>query len=179
VRPGPGTKTVDFGWLWDILNSDDESLLHANSWIFEDCVQNPKFLSKIADTTVESTGNQIAYLSYPRSGNSFLRKYLQNITGIATGADMALEACNVMQLNGFIGEEITDSSVWFTKSHDPQMSPKSVPHKCNKVICCVRNPYDVMVSMMHFITGVNGATINEDFQKDIPELWQEFIRHTT
>jgi len=30
-------------------------------------------------------------MSYPRSGNSFLRKYLQNITGIATGSDMTLE----------------------------------------------------------------------------------------
>jgi len=37
------------------------------------------------------TGTQrslsITYTSYPRSGNTFLRKYLENITGIATGSD--------------------------------------------------------------------------------------------
>lgn len=29
----------------------------------------------------------ISYTSYPRSGNTFLRKYLENITGVATGSD--------------------------------------------------------------------------------------------
>mmetsp|Transcript_10067 Transcript_10067/g.16974 ORF Transcript_10067/g.16974 Transcript_10067/m.16974 type:complete len:130 (-) Transcript_10067:1029-1418(-) len=31
--------------------------------------------------------NAISYTSYPRSGNTFLRKYLENITGVATGSD--------------------------------------------------------------------------------------------
>ena len=29
----------------------------------------------------------ISYTSYPRSGNTMLRKYLENITGVATGSD--------------------------------------------------------------------------------------------
>lgn len=29
----------------------------------------------------------ISYSSYPRSGNTFLRTYLENITGVATGSD--------------------------------------------------------------------------------------------
>ena len=30
----------------------------------------------------------ISYASYPRSGNTFLRKYLENVTGVATGSDV-------------------------------------------------------------------------------------------
>lgn len=33
----------------------------------------------------------ISYTSYPRSGNTFLRKYLENITGIATGSDQFMK----------------------------------------------------------------------------------------
>ena len=33
----------------------------------------------------------ITYASYPRSGNTFLRKYFESITGIATGSDMVMK----------------------------------------------------------------------------------------
>ena len=84
-------------------------------------------------------------------GNSFLRKYLENVSGIATGSDMPLELNIDMQLDFFKGEEICNASVWIRKSHDPMTSPNSVVHKANKIICCVRNPYDTVVSMFHFI----------------------------
>lgn len=90
VIPGPEVKTVDFGSLWEILTSKDESLLEQNSWIFDD-LSDSKYLDLTSATTVESMSEQCAYTSYPRCGNSFLRKYLQNITGIATGSDMSLE----------------------------------------------------------------------------------------
>ena len=35
-------------------------------------------------------GQRIAYTTYPRSGNTFLRKYLDLITGIETGSNMPL-----------------------------------------------------------------------------------------
>ena len=35
-------------------------------------------------------GESVAFQSYPRSGNTFLRKYLEQITGIYTGADMCI-----------------------------------------------------------------------------------------
>ena len=52
-----------------------------------------KYLDLNSQTTVESTGNIVSYASFPRCGNSFLRKYLQLITGVATGSDMSLEFC--------------------------------------------------------------------------------------
>ena len=32
----------------------------------------------------------ISYTSYPRSGNTFLRKYFESILGVATGSDMVM-----------------------------------------------------------------------------------------
>ena len=66
----------------------------------------------------------VSYCSYPRCGNSFLRKYLQNITGILTGSDMMLELGIDLQLSDFKGEGYADASVWIKKSHDPYLTPR-------------------------------------------------------
>ena len=54
-------------------------------------LNDDKYLDVNAERTVESMNQKVGYLSYPRVGNSFLRKYLQMITGIATGSDMTME----------------------------------------------------------------------------------------
>lgn len=36
----------------------------------------------------KNTGNKLAFISFPRSGNSFLRKYLESLTGVITGSDV-------------------------------------------------------------------------------------------
>jgi len=147
--------------------------------MFDD-LQFPKYLKMKGLTnsgrTVESTGNMVAYATYPRCGNSFLRKYLQNITGIATGSDMSLEFNVDLQLSDFVAEEITDESIWIKKSHDPKWNNNNKLSKCNKIVCCVRNPFDIIASMMNFLPHTNqGGTINEDFQKDIPETWDKMV----
>ena len=81
--------------------------------------ENAKFLDKNAKNTVTSMGQKVSLSTYPRSGNSFIRKYLQLITGVTTGSDLILSICVDLQMNNFIGEEIFDDSVWITKSHDP------------------------------------------------------------
>ena len=43
--------------------------------------------TKFLSTKPKST---VAFASYPRSGNSFLRKYIDNITGVATGSDVQM-----------------------------------------------------------------------------------------
>jgi hypothetical protein len=143
IRAKPGSKKViDFGILWDVLRSDDKEMLEQNKWIFEG---NCKYLDPLSERNVENTGNMVAYSTYPRCGNSFLRKYLQMITGVATGADMTLELGVDIQMM-FIAEEITDSTVWIKKSHDPKMNVNNKTHYCNKILCCVRNPYDTIAS---------------------------------
>lgn len=33
-------------------------------------------------------GSKVAFQSFPRSGNTFLSRYLEHITGVVTGSDM-------------------------------------------------------------------------------------------
>jgi hypothetical protein len=37
------------------------------------------------------TGNKVAFATYPRTGNSFLRKIIESISGVFTGGDMPLD----------------------------------------------------------------------------------------
>ena len=39
------------------------------------------------DATVDLSGDRVAFQSFVRSGNTFLRKYLERITGVYTGED--------------------------------------------------------------------------------------------
>jgi hypothetical protein len=134
----------------DVLRSSDASLLEEHAWMFEGECKFLNMTDPASGKTVENTGNIVSYCSFPRCGNSFLRKYLQLVTGIATGSDMSLEFCVDLQLKDFKAEEIIDSSVWIKKSHDPKWNLNNITNKCNKVICCDRNPYDVIPSLMHF-----------------------------
>jgi len=52
----------------------------------------------------------IALASYPRSGNTMLRAYLEKIMGLATGSDGDIDKKLVKQLmeNGFVAEGLAD-----------------------------------------------------------------------
>ena len=117
-------------------------------------------------------GQKVSYSTFPRVGNSFLRKYLQMITGVATGSDMPMELNLDMQLISNKAEEITDSSVWIYKSHDPYLIPFNQKGKANKVICCVRNPYDIIASLFTFneLSVNQGGKMNEKLDA-FPVIW--------
>jgi hypothetical protein len=80
----PGTKTVNINDLIAILKSKDESLLTKNAWMFEG------ELFKFLDGSKIPEGNKIAFNTFPRSGNTLLRRCLEQVTGIATGSNMPL-----------------------------------------------------------------------------------------
>jgi len=61
------------------------------AWVFDNVVKHPKFLDKNAADNVETMGCHVSINSFPRSGNSLVRKYTQNILGIVTGSDMLLD----------------------------------------------------------------------------------------
>ena len=175
IRAGPDTKTVDFGDLWDMFRSTDEALLKNHQWVFED-LKDDKFLNANAERTVASMNQKVSYSTFPRSGNSFLRKLLQLVTGLTTGSDMQIELNIDMQLNSNKGEGICDSSVWVYKSHDPMWMPDGLMQKANKVLCCVRNPFDVMASCYTFynLSGNQGGQMNEALDH-YPDLWNECV----
>jgi hypothetical protein len=47
------------------------------------------------------------------------------MTGAVTGSDITIERflTFTLQMQGLMGEDITDDRVWFTKSHFPIMFP--------------------------------------------------------
>lgn len=116
-----------------------------------------KDLSLLADTSLfsgqahflnGSPFQAVSYTSYPRSGNTFLRKYLENITGIATGSDQLMKfTLNVtLQYSGFKGEGIVKDKCWINKTHFPYRTPMDREYDTQVILLAVRNPLDVIVS---------------------------------
>ena len=66
--------------------------------------------------------NAVALLSFPRSGSTFLRCYLETITGIATGSDAGIEDSFNLAMMGMIGQDTVgseDKRVWITSTNYP------------------------------------------------------------
>lgn len=70
-------KTINCKNLYAMLRSKDEALFASSKWIFDGDF-------KFCDGA--ELPSKIAFNTYPRSGNSFLRKFLEQCTGISTGA---------------------------------------------------------------------------------------------
>lgn len=66
--------------------------------------------------------DHIGLISYPKSGSTILRKYLEMITGIATGSDTGFfpKDKELMKTAGLVGEGLYDERVWIIKSHYPE-----------------------------------------------------------
>ena len=82
--PGPECETLNFDYLMDLWLSKDMTRLPEMTALGEG---KPKFL----DGKVSMEGRRVVFASYPRTGNSFLRKFLEQVTGIYTGSDMKLD----------------------------------------------------------------------------------------
>lgn len=73
-------QTINLDELKEVLLSTDASLLTKYGWIFDG---KSKFLD-----AKDSEPGRITFTTCPRTGNSFLRMYMENITGVTTGNDM-------------------------------------------------------------------------------------------
>ena len=109
-------------------------------------------------------GDRTCYLSYMRSGNTFLRKYLELITGVTTGSEMPVSAPTPLNIQGMIGEQVADDTVWVVKSHHP-MRIECLNFKTNKFIVCVRNPFDVILSTVNFLNTMSHV---KELQNNVP-----------
>lgn len=80
IRALPATPAINLKQLVALLKSKDEALWERSKWIYD--VEGGLFLDGEANPC-----NKVAFASFPRSGNTFLRKYLQLLTGVTTGSD--------------------------------------------------------------------------------------------
>ncbi len=107
-------------------------------------IDDARFLAKL------SCHEKVLLVSYPRSGNSYVRKLLELATGIVTGSDSRPNRALTSSLlrYGYKGEGVTDQSVWVVKSHYPErLGYIRVP--VTRVILVVRNPFDAIESYFH------------------------------
>ena len=70
VQPGEDTPTVNFDWLKEFLLSDDMSRMDEMDWV-------EKGEYRFLDGQVDLTGDRTGFFSYGRSGNTFLRRFLE------------------------------------------------------------------------------------------------------
>ena len=167
-------KTVNFEQLLTCLKSSDSKLLDELRWAFDG---EFRFLD---GRSIEDQKMRIAFNTYPRSGNSFLRRLLEQVTGITTGATVSLHTSTSLQVMGLKGEEICDDRVFIVKAHHPMMMPATLAFSANKVICCVRNPLDVFVSWASLCNMMNHAAKPEfDYEKEFPEWFDWWVRWCT
>ena len=129
-----------------------------------------KIPKQLAESKYLSSNNfeKVILTSYPRSGNTLLRKYLEDITGVITGSDCDLRRklnSDLVEM-GMRGEGKTDYKVWAIKSHYPERFGATL-FKANKCILLVRNPLDSIISLYNMIaTGShNYSMTDEDFEK--------------
>ena len=121
----------------------------------------------------------MAYATYPRSGNSLMRKYFENVTGTATGSDMVLHhQPNIsLQFSGFKGEGICDdTSIWIQKTHYPLTFPFQPSSRANIAVICTRYQMDVDASFLYLIfTLSHNNTFKECLADDpIYPYWHYF-----
>jgi len=120
--------------------------------------------------------NKIAFASFPRSGNTFLRKYTEMLTGVQTGADNTLDVNIALQMQKMKGEDIVDDTVWIVKTHSPWCMPYAPKFKAQKIMVIVRNPLDVIPSWLNLVsTGAHNLKIEFQVEKDYPNWFQQYI----
>ena len=142
IRPGPATVTMSFNQIKEVLLSRDLSRNAELEWVSG---QNLRFLDGS-----DMTGLQVVFNSFPRTGNSFVRRMIELCTGIYTGSDMNIDITQQIIGGNIAGEETVshENLCWITKTHWPMESPLgATKFSAQRCIAVVRNPTEVIPSM--------------------------------
>ena len=72
----------------------------------------------------------VLYATFPRSGSSMMRKYFENVSGIATGSDLNLKHTLNVALQHAVskGEGYITDDCWIKKTHWPFNLPFQKSH---------------------------------------------------
>ena len=166
-----GEKAVNFAKMIEILKSKDEQLYKDNQWIWDG---DFRFFDG------EKLPTKIAFNTYPRSGNSMLRRFLEQLTGASTGSTVSLHTATSLQIQGLRGEGIIDDRTWIVKAHHPMILPGAATFKSDKIICCIRSPLDVLPSFASLSNTLSHSGMPEyQYEKDFPEWWDWWLETKT
>ena len=112
-------------------------------------VQVPKPFHNCKKMSFRDSGIPTLLVSFPGSGNSWVRQLLESATGIYTGAD---RDCDLDYIKyGMLGEGISSEHVLAIKFHFGLLPV----HPFKKVLYIIRNPYDAFVAeyRRHYAAG--------------------------
>ena len=125
----------------------------------------------------ESIGaRKVGFTSYPRSGNSFLRRYCEQITSLTTGSSIHTHTSTSLQIMGLKGEGHIGDNAWIVKSHHPFEIKLSEKFTSGKTFICVRHPLDVFPSFAALCNTIShGNKTDFEFYRDYPEYWNWFV----
>jgi len=75
------------------------------------------------------------------------------------------------------GEHIVDDTVWIVKTHSPWLMPEAPVFHCNRLVCIVRSPIDVLISFLQLFTcGSHSQKAPFEYYEKYPQFWDWFIK---
>ena len=117
-------------------------------------------------------------VSFPRSGNTLLRAYLEKIMGLTSGSDCDItkKLNKDLMMMGLAGEGLVDKRVMIVKTHYPERYGKTKFY-AERAILLVRNPIDSITSLFNMVcTGSHNRSIHDEDYFKFSSLWSEFIQ---
>ncbi len=122
-------------------------------------------------------GLGVVLASYPRSGNTLLRRLLEDATGVITGSDSNPTRPLVRGLTagGLQGEAVLDDRVHIVKTHWPERKGWR-SFKAHRVIILVRNPFHAIESYFHMcLTNSHDMKLRGDMFDRFKEFWDRMV----
>ena len=115
-----------------------------------------------------------------RSGNSFLRRIIELITGVYTGSDMNINLTMHLYHGNMAGEETVshENLCWVTKTHWPLLSPLGAKKfSTQKCISIARNPIDILPSLALLMNTTSHSLQSQVPLNELdPEWWGGFVK---
>jgi hypothetical protein len=120
-------------------------------------------------------------VSYPRSGNTLLRSYLERITGIVTGSDTRPDrslSLALAETHGLVGEGICSAQhTVFCKTHWPERRG-CVRYPAHRAIVLIRNPWDAIDSYWNLnVTNTHTKKVTDEVYQAHQEFYFNLIRN--
>ena len=107
-----------------------------------------------------------------------MRKYFENVSGLATGTDLGVKHTphRALQFGGLKGEGISDARAFIKKSHYPFTFPFQKECEHDIAVICARYELDCDVSFFYQVyTQTHGLNFNNKLTEEpLKPFWVDF-----